>query len=156
MSIAKLNQPVDDFEFQATNQIDTKISQYRGKIIVLYFYPKDNTPGCTQESKDFRDLYQALSKLDVVVFGISRDSLSSHEKFKQKYELPFELISDPDEKICQQFEVIRPNVLFGKKYLGISRSTFIIDADQVLRAEWRKVKVKQHAQQVLDFINTLK
>lgn len=120
-----------------------------GKPYVLYFYPKDDTPGCTMESKDFRDQHAAFGKLGVRVLGISRDSLASHGKFQGKYALPFELVSDADEKLCKQFDVIKDKNMYGKKVRGIERSTFLVDADGVLRKEWRKVKVEGHVAAVL-------
>ena len=116
---------------------------------MLYFYPKDNTPGCTNESKDFRDLHRRFRRRNTRVFGISRDSLKSHENFKAKQELPFELISDPDEELCRLFDVIKEKNMYGRKVMGIERSTFLIDEKGVLRQEWRKVKVKGHAEEVL-------
>jgi len=121
----------------------------KGRPYVLYFYPKDDTPGCTLEGKDFRDLHADFAKLKVRVLGVSRDSLASHAKFKGKYELPFELVSDADEKLCGQFDVIKDKNMYGRKVRGIERSTFLVDADGVLRREWRKVKVNGHAAEVL-------
>jgi len=120
-----------------------------GKPYVLYFYPKDDTPGCTLEGKDFRDLHTDFAKLKVRVLGVSRDSLVSHAKFQGKYGLPFELVSDADEKLCKQFDVIKDKNMYGKKVRGIERSTFLVDAEGVLRREWRKVKVDGHVDQVL-------
>jgi len=120
-----------------------------GAGYVLYFYPKDDTPGCTLEGQDFRDKSSAFKRLRVRVLGVSRDSLASHEKFRAKYSLPFELVSDPDEKLCRQFDVIKEKNMYGKKVLGIERSTFLVDADGVLRNEWRKVKVAGHVDEVL-------
>jgi len=120
-----------------------------GKPYVLYFYPKDDTPGCTLEGKDFRDRLADFGKLGVRVLGVSRDSLTSHAKFQGKYSLPFELVSDADEKLCNQFDVIKDKNMYGKKVRGIERSTFLVDADGVLRKEWRKVKVDGHVAEVL-------
>jgi peroxiredoxin Q/BCP len=120
-----------------------------GRPYVLYFYPKDDTPGCTLEGKDFRDQHAKFAKLGVRILGVSRDSLASHAKFQGKYELPFELVSDPDEKLCKQFDVIKEKNMYGRKVLGIERSTFLVDADGVLRKEWRKVKVDGHVGAVL-------
>jgi peroxiredoxin Q/BCP len=120
-----------------------------GRPYVLYFYPKDDTPGCTLEGKDFRDQHAMFAKLKVRVLGVSRDTLASHAKFRDKYELPFELVSDSDEKLCRQFDVIKMKNMYGKKVLGIERSTFLVDADGVLRHEWRMVKVDGHVAQVL-------
>lgn len=121
-----------------------------GRPYVLYFYPKDDTPGCTLESKDFRDHHAEFGTLEVRVLGVSRDSLASHGKFQGKYELPFDLISDPDETLCRQFDVIKEKNMYGKKVLGIERSTFLVDADGVLRKEWRKIKVDGHVAEVLE------
>ena len=120
-----------------------------GTPYVLYFYPKDDTPGCTLEGKDFRDRHAELGNLGVRVIGVSRDSLASHAKFQGKYELPFELASDPDESLCRQFDVIKDKNMYGKKVRGIERSTFLVDAEGVLRKEWRKVKVDGHVAEVL-------
>lgn len=144
-----LNQPVNNFTALATSEKTIQLSDLAGQHVVLYFYPKDSTPGCTTESQDFRDLQQQFSAANTVIFGISRDSLRSHENFKAKQELPFELISDPDELLCKQFDVIKEKNMFGKKHLGIERSTFLIDQTGVLHAEWRKVKVPGHAAEVL-------
>jgi len=131
------------------------LSAHRGHPVVLYVYPKDNTPGCTIEGQQFRDLYPQFRKLGAVVAGVSRDSLKSHENFKAKMEFPFELISDPDEKLCAQFAVIKMKNMYGKQVRGIERSTFVIDRDGNLAREWRGVKVPGHAQAVLDFVATL-
>lgn len=120
-----------------------------GRPYVLYFYPKDDTPGCTLEGKDFRDRHADFAKLGVRVLGVSRDTLASHAKFQSKYGLPFELVSDPDEKLCRQFDVIKEKNMYGKKVLGIERSTFLVDSEGVLRREWRKVKVDGHVAEVL-------
>jgi len=120
-----------------------------GRPYVLYFYPKDDTPGCTLEGQDFRNHYADFGKLNVRVLGVSRDTLKSHEKFQKKHDLPFELVADSDEKLCKQFGVIKEKNMYGKKVLGIERSTFLIDADGVLRKEWRKVKVDGHVAAVL-------
>ena len=120
-----------------------------GSPYVLYFYPKDDTPGCTLEGQGFRDNQAAFKRLGVRVLGVSRDSLASHDKFRAKYSLPFDLLSDADEKLCKQFDVIKEKNMYGKKVLGIERSTFLVDADGVLRKEWRKVKVDGHVDEVL-------
>ena len=132
-----------------------KLSAHKGKPVVLYFYPKDNTPGCTTESQDFRDLHNELTKAGAVVFGISRDSVKSHDGFREKQELPFHLISDTDEKVCSQFGVMKMKNMYGKQVRGIERSTFVIGRDGNLAKEWRGVKVPGHAQAVLDFVKTL-
>ena len=137
--------------FKALTTVDSALASrdLLGKPYVLYFYPKDDTPGCTLEGKDFRDRHADFGKLDVRVLGVSRDSLASHAKFQGKYDLPFELISDADEKLCQQFDVIKDKNMYGKKVRGIERSTFLVDAAGVLRKEWRKVKVDGHVAEVL-------
>jgi len=122
---------------------------------VLYFYPKDSTPGCTQEGLDFKDLHSRFRRQKTVILGVSRDSLASHDKFKTKQGFPFDLLSDPDEKLCRKFDVIHEKTLYGRKFMGVVRSTFLIDADGKLRAEWRKVKVKGHAAEVLDAVRNL-
>ena len=121
----------------------------------MYFYPRDNTPGCTQEGKDFRDNYAAFEKKGIKIFGISRDSIKVHTNFKAKHEFPFELISDKDEAICTLFDVIKEKKLYGKVHMGIERSTFLIDSQGILVKEWRKVKVKEHITQVLEAIESL-
>ncbi len=144
-----------DFTFQATSDCHGKLSDYRGKNVVLYFYPKDSTPGCTTESKDFSALYDAFVAHNTVVFGISKDSLASHEKFKAKHNMPFELISDPDETICRQFDVIQLKKFMGKEYMGIVRSTFLINPVGEIAQQWCGVKVKGHAQAVLQAVKAL-
>ena len=132
-----------------------KLSDYQGKIVVLYFYPKDNTPGCTSESIAFRESHQAFLDTNTVIFGVSRDSLKSHDNFKNKIELPFELISDTDEQLCAQFDVIKQKMMYGKQVRGIERSTFIINPEGTLIQEWRKVRVANHVDDVLSFVKTL-
>ncbi|THG82191.1 peroxiredoxin [Pseudomonas sp. A-1] len=144
-----IDSPVADFQVQATSGQQVVLSALRGKQVVLYFYPKDSTPGCTTEGQNFRDLHGEFAAANTLVFGVSRDSLRSHENFKCKQEFPFELISDADEQLCRLFEVIKPKKLYGKEYLGIERSTFLIDRDGVLRQEWRGVKVPGHVDTVL-------
>jgi len=144
-----LNRVVKDFKCAATDDKTIRLKDLRGKKVVLYFYPKDSTPGCTTESQDFRDLHAKFKKQNAVILGASRDSLASHEKFKTKHKFPFDLLSDPDEKLCRQFDVIREKTLYGRKFMGIERSTFLIDEDGKLRQEWRKVRVKGHAEEVL-------
>ncbi|MEO7200368.1 MAG: peroxiredoxin [Dokdonella sp.] len=131
------------------------LTDLHGKAVVVYFYPKDNTPGCTTEAQDFRDLYAEFVAKDCTILGVSRDSAASHAKFRAKHELPFALIADTDETWCRTFDVIHEKMLYGKAHLGIVRSTFLIDRDGVLRAEWRKVKVKGHAAEVLERVATL-
>ncbi|MGQ9860565.1 MAG: peroxiredoxin [Thiobacillaceae bacterium] len=144
-----------DFELPATGCHPVRLSDQRGKLVVLYFYPKDNTPGCTTEGQDYRDLYDLFQALDCEVFGISRDSVKSHEGFKAKLGLPFELLSDEDERVCEAYAVIKMKNLYGKKVRGIERSTFVIDRDGIIAREWRAVKVPNHARDVLEFVRTL-
>src|SRR4051795_12429417 len=145
---------VTSFEAPSTDGT-FRLSDYAGHPVVLYFYPKDNTPGCTVEGAQFRDLCPQFKKLGAVIVGCSRDSLKSHEGFKAKMGFPFELISDADEKLCTQFGVIKMKNMYGKKVRGIERSTFVIDRDGTLAREWRGVKVPGHAEEVLDFVRTL-
>ncbi|MCP5277932.1 MAG: peroxiredoxin [Thiobacillus sp.] len=146
---------VPDFEATATGGKTFRPSLYAGRTLVLYFYPKDNTPGCTTEGQDFRDLHPLFQALDCEVFGVSRDSLNSHENFKAKLGLPFELISDPDEQVCELFGVMKMKNMYGKQVRGVERSTFIIDPRGRIARAWRGVKVPEHAQQVLEFVRTL-
>ncbi|MCE1161523.1 MAG: peroxiredoxin [Thiomonas sp.] len=150
-----LNKVVPDFEAAATSGVQFSPKNYLGKKIVLYFYPKDMTPGCTTESMHFRDKYPEFEAANAVIFGISRDNLLSHEKFKAHIELPFDLIADTEEKLCHMFGVVKNKIMYGKKVKGIERSTFVIDADGVLRQEWRGVKVAGHVDEVLDVIEKL-
>ncbi len=156
MSGPRMNRVVGDFKADATSETTVQLKALRGKNVVLYFYPKDSTPGCTLEGQDFRDLHSQFKRQKTVIFGVSRDSLASHEKFKAKQSFPFELISDPDEKLCRKFDVIQEKTLYGRKFMGVERSTFLIDTEGKLRGEWRKVKVKGHAQAVLDAVKALK
>ena len=149
-----LGDKVADFAAPSTGGT-FKLSDHRGEIVVLYFYPKDNTPGCTIEGEQFRDLHKKFAKLGAVVVGVSRDSLKSHENFKTKMEFPFELISDAGEKLCAQFGVIKMKNMYGRQVRGIERSTFVIDGEGNLAKEWRGVKVPGHAQAVLDFVGIL-
>lgn len=144
-----LDTPIQDFSLPATSNTVFRLSEKTGKVVVIYFYPKDSTPGCTTEGQDFRDLHEQFAAAETLVFGVSRDSLKSHENFKGKQCFPFELISDSDETLCQLFQVIKPKKLYGKEYIGIERSTFLIDKQGVLRQEWRGVKVPGHAAAVL-------
>lgn len=150
MTTPALNKPLKDFTVAITGaKASIKLADLKGKNIVIYFYPKDNTPGCTTEGQNFRDLYPQFQQANTVIFGVSRESLKSHENFKAKQSFPFELISDPDEQLCKLFDVIKLKKLYGKEYMGIERSTFLIDKEGVLRQEWRKVKVDGHAEEVL-------
>ncbi len=155
MAKIAIGKPVPDFELPATGGGTVRLSDFAGRPLVLYFYPKDNTPGCTREGQDFRDLYARFKRSKAVVLGVSRDSIKSHENFKAKFELPFPLLSDADEKLCRLFDVIRPKKLYGKTVVGIERSTFLIDGAGVLRREWRKVKVDGHAEEVLAALREL-
>lgn len=146
---------VPDFEFTATSNMTAHLSDYKGQTVILYFYPKDATPGCTTEGQDFRDAYPQFQALNAIVFGVSRDSLKSHENFKAKQNFPFDLISDSDEKLCQLFDVIKMKSMYGKQHLGVERSTFLIDKTGVLRQEWRKVSVKGHVEEVLNAVKGL-
>jgi thioredoxin-dependent peroxiredoxin len=146
---------VADFTASATGGAPFKLSDHKGKAVVLYFYPKDNTPGCTTEGAAFRDLHKQFVKAGAVVAGISRDSLRSHEGFKEKMGFPFELVSDPDEKLCARFDVIKMKNMYGKKVRGIERSTFLIAPDGTLAKEWRGVKVPGHAEEVLAAVKAL-
>ena len=154
--LATLGKKVPAFKLPATNETMVQLSKLKGSKVILYFYPKDSTPGCTKEGEGFRDHYKKFKKLDTEIFGISRDSLKSHEKFKEKYDFPFELISDEDEELCQIFDVIKEKNMYGKKVMGIERSTFVLDENGKLIQEWRKVKVPGHVEEVLSFIKGLK
>jgi len=143
-----------DFELPATGNQRFSLSAFKGHPFVVYFYPKDSTPGCTTEGSDFRDLHAEFAKLKVAVFGVSRDSLESHESFKAKMAFPFELLSDPDEKACGIFGVMKMKNMYGRQVRGVERSTFVIDREGRIAREWRGVKVPGHAQAVLDYIRT--
>ena len=146
---------VPAFAAPATGGESWRLKDAAGKKLVIYFYPKDMTSGCTRESQDFRDSYAAFRKAGTQIVGVSRDSVASHEKFKAKEQLPFPLLSDTDEQLCKLFDVIKEKSLYGRKYLGIERSTFLLDATGVLRNEWRKVKVPGHAEEVLEAAQSL-
>ncbi|RAU49337.1 MULTISPECIES: peroxiredoxin [unclassified Pseudomonas] len=145
----ELDTPVPDFQVQATSDQAVSLSALKGQQVVIYFYPKDSTPGCTTEGQGFRDHYADFKAANTVVFGVSRDGMKSHENFKAKQAFPFELISDKDESLCQLFDVIKLKKLYGKEYLGVDRSTFLIDSNGVLRQAWRGVKVPGHVDAVL-------
>ena len=151
-----LDRSIPDFELPSTGGNPFRLSSVKGKPVVLYFYPKDSTPGCTTEAQQFRDLYPKFQALGCPIYGISRDSLKSHENFRAKQNLPFELLSDNEETACNLFGVIKMKNMYGKQVRGIERSTFVIDGGGVLRREWRGVKVAGHVQEVVDFIKTLK
>ncbi len=146
---------VADFSLPSTGGQTFTLSATRGEHLVIYFYPKDNTPGCTTEALQFRDLYAAFKRAGCGVIGISRDSIKSHENFKAKFDLPFALLSDADETACKLFGVIKLKNMYGKQVRGIERSTFVLDKNGILRREWRGAKAEGHAQEVLDFINSL-
>ncbi|MCU0813223.1 MAG: peroxiredoxin [Burkholderiaceae bacterium] len=151
-----LNKPLPDFEALATGGVKFSPHAFAGKAIVLYFYPKDNTPGCTTEAMQFRDRHKDFLKAGAVVFGVSRDNRASHDRFKANLELPFELIADTEEKLCHMFGVVKNKIMYGKKVKGIERSTFLIGPDSVLRAEWRGIKVAGHVDEVLAAVKALK
>ena len=149
------HQRIEDFTLPATGGKTFSLSDARDKTLIIYFYPKDSTPGCTTEAQQFRDLHAHFEQAGCIVVGVSRDSLKSHENFKSKQNLPFDLLSDSEEVLCQQFAVIKEKKLYGKLVRGIERSTFVIDGQGSLRREWRGVKVPDHAREVLDFVKTL-
>ena len=153
--ISVLDKPAPALELPATGGKTFKLSDLLGQTVVLYFYPKDNTPGCTTEGQQFRDLHAQFAKAGCTVCGISRDSLKSHDNFKARMGFPFDLLSDADEIACKQFGVIKMKNLYGKKVRGIERSTFVIDRNGVVRRAWRGVKVPGHVQEVLEFVKTL-
>lgn len=154
MNIA-LGDVLPNFVAVATNDTSVNLADLKGKKVVLYFYPKDSTPGCTTQGQDFRDLYAEFQAANTEIFGISRDSLRSHTNFKTKQDFPFELISDADEALCKLFDVIKLKKMYGKEHLGIERSTFLIDAEGRLAQEWRKVKVAGHVAEVLEAARAL-
>jgi peroxiredoxin Q/BCP len=152
MTQVTIGQPVPDFTANATGGKTIKLSDYKGQFVLLYFYPKDNTAGCTQQAQNFRDASAQFVALNTVILGVSRDSVRSHDNFKAKQELPFELLSDSDEQLCNLFEVIKQKMMYGKQVRGIERSSFLINPDGVLIHAWRKVKVKEHGDEVLNTI----
>ena len=149
MQQVKIGKKVPDFKLDASGGKPISLAELKGSKVVLYFYPRDNTPGCTQEGKDFKSKVRSFAKHNVKIIGLSRDSVKSHEKFKDKYKFPFELLSDEDEKICKLFDVIKTKQMYGKKVRGIERSTFLLDEKGVLRQEWRKVRIEDHVAEVL-------
>ena len=151
-----VNKSIPEFEANATSGIKVSNTSHLGHVLVLYFYPKDNTPGCTTEAMQFRDRYEDFVKAGATVFGVSRDNMRSHDEFKAKLELPFELIADTEEKMCHMFGVVKNKIMYGKKVKGISRSTFLVGPDGVLRKEWRGVKVENHVAEVLKAVKALK
>ena len=152
----KIGEKVPEFSLPSTGNKTVELSELKGKNIVIYFYPKDATPGCTIEGQNFRDNIRKFSLLNTVVLGVSRDKISSHEKFKKNQKFPFDLLSDEDEKLCKIFNVIKEKNMYGRKFFGIERSTFLIDKKGILRNEWRKVKVKGHVEDVLQTLKKLK
>jgi peroxiredoxin Q/BCP len=150
MANAVIGKKVPAFKLPATGDKELGLADFKGRKLVLYFYPKDDTPGCTTEGQGFRDHYKAFQKAGAEIVGVSRDSIASHEKFKAKHEFPFELISDPEETLCRIFDVIKEKNMYGRKSMGVERSTFLIDEKGVLRHEWRKVKVAGHVETVLE------
>jgi len=149
------NLPVPDFSVPGTSGKTFRLSEHKGRALVIYFYPKDDTPGCTTEGAQFRDLMKEFEALGCDIYGVSRDSLASHEKFKAKMAFPFELLADTDEAVCNMFGVIKMKNMYGKQVRGIERSTFVIDKDGVVRKEWRGVKVPGHADEVLAAVKAL-
>ena len=155
MSAPSLGKKAPAFSLPATGEQTITLKDLKGKNIVLYFYPKDSTPGCTTEGQNFRDLYAEFQQINTEILGVSRDSIKRHENFKAKQAFPFELLSDEAEELCNLFDVIKEKKLYGKTYMGIERSTFLIDEKGVLRQEWRKVEVKGHADEVLQAVKQL-
>ena len=151
-----VNKPLPEFEAVATGGVKFTPQSHLGHAVVLYFYPKDGTPGCTTEAMQFRDRHKDFVKAGAVVFGVSRDNLASHDKFKQALELPFELIADTEEKLCHMFGVVKNKIMYGKKVKGIERSTFLMDATGFMRGEWRGIKVAGHVDEVLKAVKALK
>ncbi|NHA14717.1 peroxiredoxin [Thioalkalivibrio sp. XN279] len=155
MANAVIGKKVPTFKLPVTGDKALGLGDFKGRKLVIYFYPKDDTPGCTTEGQGFRDHYKAFQKAGAEIVGVSRDSVASHEKFKAKYEFPFDLISDPDEKLCAMFDVMKEKNMYGRKSMGVERSTFLIDEKGVLRQEWRKVKVPGHVEAVLEAVKAL-
>ena len=155
MSTTPIGAPAPDFDSAITSGGQQRLSDLKGRKLVLYFYPRDNTPGCTLEGQNFRDLHEDFSAANAVILGVSRESIRSHNNFRAKFDFPFDLLSDPDETLCNAYGVIVEKSMYGRKYMGVDRSTFLIDEDGVLRREWRKVKVKGHADEVLEAVRSL-
>ena len=148
--MVNVGEKVANFSLPATGDRILSLDDFKGTNLVIYFYPKDNTPGCTLEGQNFRDNYSGFRKSGTAVLGVSRDSLKAHENFRAKQKFPFDLLSDTEEKLCRQFDVIHEKNMYGRKVMGIVRSTFLIDGDGVLQKEWRKVRVKGHVEEVLE------
>lgn len=151
-----VNKPLPEFEAVATSDISLSNQSLVGETVVLYFYPKDNTPGCTTEAMQFRDKYKDFVKAGATIYGVSRDNMKSHDDFKEKLELPFDLIADTEEKMCHMFGVVKNKIMYGKKVKGIERSTFLIGADGLVKQEWRGLKVPGHVDEVLKAVKALK
>ena len=151
-----LNKHLPEFEANATGGVKVNHQSHAGQIVILYFYPKDNTPGCTTEAMQFRDKFKDFTKAGAVIFGVSRDNMRSHDSFKEKLELPYELIADTEEKMCHMFGVVKNKIMYGKKVKGIERSTFLVGPDGVLKQEWRGLKVPGHVDEVLKAVKALK
>ncbi|MEP1743984.1 MAG: peroxiredoxin [Kangiellaceae bacterium] len=151
----KVGDKLPSIELDATSQQSINLAKIKNKHVIVYFYPKDSTPGCTTEGQDFRDNFKEFEKLNTLIFGVSRDSIKSHERFKEKQEFPFELISDPEEELCKAFDVIKLKKMYGKEYLGVERSTFLFNKKGKLVEEWRKVRVKGHVDRVLESVKSL-
>lgn len=155
MSTTQIGAPAPEFDSASTAGGQQALSDLKGRKLVLYFYPKDSTPGCTLEGQNFRDLHEDFNSANAVILGVSRESIRSHDNFRGKYDFPFHLLSDPEETLCNAYGVIVEKSMYGRKYMGIDRSTFLIDEQGVLRREWRKVKVKGHAEEVLEATRSL-
>ena len=156
MTDIKVGEQVPDFTIAATGDKNISLADLKGKNIIIYFYPKDSTPGCTTEGQNFRDTFEQFTELNTLIFGVSRDSIKSHENFKKKQEFPFDLLSDADEALCNLFDVIKLKKLYGREYMGIERSTFLLDTEGTLIKEWRKIKLKGHVDEVLETVKLLK
>jgi len=155
MSTTAIGQPAPDFDTASTAGGRQTLGDLKGRKLVLYFYPKDNTSGCTLEGQNFRDLHEQFEAANAVVLGVSRESIHSHDNFRAKESFPFHLLSDPDETLCKAYDVMKEKSMYGRKYMGVERSSFLIDEQGVLRQEWRKVKVKGHAEEVLEAARAL-
>ena len=153
--MVNIGEKVANFSLPATGDRNLSLDDFKGTNLVIYFYPKDNTPGCTLEGQNFRDNYSGFRKSGTAVLGVSRDSLKAHENFRARQKFPFDLLSDTEEKLCRQFDVIHEKNMYGRKVMGIVRSTFLIDGDGVLQKEWRKVRVKGHVEEVLEAAKSL-
>ena len=155
MPAPKLNNKAPIFKGESTGNKTINLSELKGKNVVLYFYPKDSTPGCTTEGQDFRDKYKEFKKLKTEILGVSRESIKSHENFKLKQSFPFELLSDPEEKVCKAFDVMKLKSMYGREYIGVDRSTFLVNSDGKVIREWRNVKVKDHVDEVFNSVKDL-